>query len=362
MTLPISSVVNVGISVGAVFPSRAGFGTLNIITSDTSVIGSAERIRSYSNIEGVAADWPANSEVLKAATSYFSQNPRPTSLKVSVRFTNNVSAELRGASLPDSDADFLNTLVLITDGSFNISIDGVNNDITGINFTGDASYDDAAATIQTAIQAVATGGYVGATCTHDGNRFFITSGTSGATSTISYLSTVSPSTGTDLSSLLKLDQSLATKSDGIAAETITASLNAIQNINDDWYGFMFTKEVRDLVQINGENAVDAAATWAEARIKVFFNTTNSLDTLDSVSTSDIGYLLTTRNLRRTMTTFSKQIDEYPSASIAGRAFTVNFNQPNSTITLKFKQMPGITVQELTVNEKAALDRSGSRQG
>ena len=39
----------------------------------------------------------------------------------------------------------------------------------------------------------------------------------------------------------------------------------------------------------------------------------------------------------------------------GRAFTVNFNQPNSTITLKFKQAPGITVENLTQSHKVVLD-------
>ena len=55
MTIPVSSVVNVGISIGAPFPARSGFGTLNIVTSETNVIGLAERIRSYQNLDAVAA-------------------------------------------------------------------------------------------------------------------------------------------------------------------------------------------------------------------------------------------------------------------------------------------------------------------
>lgn len=78
MTIPVSSVVNVSIAIGAPFPARAGFGTLNIVTAETGVIGIAERIRSYQNLDGVTADWPANSEVVAAATAYFSQQPKPT--------------------------------------------------------------------------------------------------------------------------------------------------------------------------------------------------------------------------------------------------------------------------------------------
>ncbi|WP_201510471.1 DUF3383 family protein, partial [Escherichia coli] len=42
-------------------------------------------------------------------------------------------------------------------------------------------------------------------------------------------------------------------------------------------------------------------------------------------------------------------------SAFGRAFTVNFNGSNTTITLKFKQEPGITYETLTTNQAAALD-------
>lgn len=351
MTIPVSSVVNVSIAIGATFPARAGFGTLNIVTEETGVIGIAERIRSYSNLDGVAADWGANTEVLKAATAYFSQQPKPTSLKVSTRYSTDQSAELRGGSVTDATA-----LLLVADGSFTISIDGVSEDITGLDFTDtETDLDDIAASIEAALQAVVTGGFTAATCTHDGSRFFITSGTTGSSSTISFLTPVSPATGTDISSLLQMQQGEGTKTDGIVGETITASLNAIQNIDPDWYGLLFTKEVRDGVVINTENAVTAAAAWCEARVKVFGNTSNDLDVLDAVTTNDIASVLKTANYRRTMTTFSSFVDQYPSASILGRAFTVNFSQANSTITLKFKQMPGITVETLTQNQKAVLD-------
>lgn len=351
MTIPVSSVVNVSIAIGAPFPARAGFGTLNIVTAETGVIGIAERIRSYQNLDGVAADWPADSEVVAAATAYFSQQPKPTSLKVSTRYPTAQSAQLRGGAVTE-----VTPFLSISDGSFTINIDGDSQDITGLDFSdGETTLDDIAASIQTTLQAVASGGFTSATCTHDGTRFFIESGITGTSSTVSFLTPVSPATGTDISSLLQMRQGEGTKTDGIAAETITASLNAIQNIDTDWYGLVFTKEVRDGVDINGEDAVEAAADWCEARIKVFGNTTNDLDVLDSVTTNDIASVLTAKNLRRTMTTYSSYPDQYPSASILGRAFTVNFNQVNSTITLKFKQMPGITVEQLTQSQKAVLD-------
>lgn len=351
MTIPVSTVVNVSIAIGASFPARAGFGTLNIVTEETGVIGIAERIRSYSNIDGVTADWGSNTEVAKAATAYFSQQPKPTSLKVSTRYGTAQSAELRGGSVVDPTS-----LLTVSDGSFNISIDNDPQDITGLDFTDtETTFDDIAASIQTALQTIGTGGFTAATCVHDGSRFFIRSGTTGISSTVSFLSTVDPSVGSDISSMLQMKQGEGTKGNGIPAETISDSLSAIQNIDPDWYGLVFTKEVRDGVQINGEDAVVAASAWCEARVKVFGNTSNDLDVLDSVTVNDVASLLQNANYRRTMTTFSSYPDEYPSASILGRAFTVNFNQANSTITLKFKQMPGITVEALTQSQKSVLD-------
>lgn len=354
MAIPVSTIVNVSIAIGATFPARAGFGTLNIITSETGVISLAERIRTYNNLDGVAADWPADSEVLAAATAYFSQQPKPTVLKVSTRYPSAQSAQLRGGSVLDTSVN-LSLFTAIDDGSLTLSIDGDSNDIVGLDFSADTSLDEVAATLETAIQAVGTGGFTDALVSHDGTRFFIESGTTGTSSTISFATPVSPATGTDVSTLFKFDQGQATKTAGIAAETITASLNAIQNIDTDWYGFMFTKEVRDAVQINGEDAVLAAAAWAEARVKVFGNVTNNLDALDAVTTNDILSLLQDNEYRRTISTFSSYPDQYPNASVFGRAFTVNFNQANSTITLKFKQLPGITVEELTQNQKSVLD-------
>lgn len=349
MTIPVSSIVSVSIAIGATFPSRKGFGILTCVTAETGVIGFAERIRSYSDAEGVAADW-AGTEVEKVANAYFSQQPKPTEFKVAVRAESAVSAELRGGSVTD-----LTLFTGINDGSLNISIDGGNEDITALDFSSDTSLDDVASTIQTALQAVATGGYTAATCTHDGSRFYITSGTTGVTSTISFASEVSPVTGTDVSSLLQMQQGQGTKQDGIDPENITASLTAIEQKDNNWYGLIFTKEVRDNVTINSESAVLAAAAWTQARVKVFFNESNDLDVLDSLSTTDIAYLLDNGNYTRSMTTFSSLVDQYASASIAGRAFTVDFSQPDSTITLKFKQLPGIQVESLSTNQKSVLD-------
>jgi len=141
-------------------------------------------------------------------------------------------------------------------------------------------------------------------------------------------------------------------------ETPTEAMTAIEEFNSSWYGFAFTKEVRDLAVINTEDAVEELATWAEARIKVFFTTTNSVDALVSTSVTDIAYVLKQKDLSRTFVMYSSSVDEYPEVSVAGRAFSVDFTSGNPSITLKFKKLPTITVEGLSFNKKSILDEKG----
>lgn len=348
--LPMSSIVNVSISVSPTFPARTGFGTLMLITKETGVIGVAERFRSYSDIDGVTADWGATTEVVKAATAYFSQSPKPTSFMVGMRFETAQTAELIGGSVLPAE---LSTFQAITSGGFTLAIDGASNELTGINLSGAADMDGVAALIETAIQTVGTGGFTAASFTHDGSKFTLTSGTTGASSTLSW--TTSPTAGEDLSLIMKMLQGEGTKNDGIAGEKVSESLTAIQLKDDSWYGFMFTKEIRDDVVVLTEDSVDAAADWAEARVKVFFTVSNDELTLVAGNTTNIAYQLKAKSLKRTFVIFSSYPTQYPEASVAGRAFTVEFTLGSQAITLKFKQLPGITVETMNTTQKAALD-------
>lgn len=87
-TLPITNVVNVAISRETQFPTAPGFGTMMIVCPDTqagSVLGLGNRVGTYSSISAVAAEFASTTEAYKAALAYFSQNPRPTQLKIGVR-------------------------------------------------------------------------------------------------------------------------------------------------------------------------------------------------------------------------------------------------------------------------------------
>lgn len=353
MTIPVSSVVNVNIVLSPAAPSRANFSIMMGITNETTgPLNSIQRIKSYTGIEAVAEDWPANSEVLAMATTFYSQSPRPTNFKAGLRLEAATSALLLGGATIGSLAGFQ----AITDGSFNITIDGAANDILLLDFSADTTLEEVAATIETGLQAIATGGFASATCTLTSeNRFLISSGTTGLSSTISQF--LSPAvSGTSVISSLDMAQGRTQFRQGSGAESVTQSLNALQDIDPNWYSFLFSKEVRDSVQIAGEDSVLAAGAWAEARTKAFGNITNDANALISGIDTDIVSKLTALGYERSFSDFASvsNADQYSASSVFGRIATVDFGDIDSTITMKFKQLPGIVTEDLTGSQYETL--------
>lgn len=343
MSLDVSRIVSVGISVSALALERAGFGILNII-GKSDVIPLSERIRSYDNITGVAEDFDSTDEEYLAATIFFSQTPRPTELYISRRAAVAQPAELLGGSNPEQT---IATWAAITDGAFDIDIDGDSSNVVACDFSSVTDMDDVAAVID--------GSFTSGTCSwNDANTRFVIRGTAtGSTATISFAS--SPSAGTDISGLIDaLSTDGGTASDGVDAETITESLDAIETENSKWYGFGFTSEVKDSsITSAGTNkdCLDAAA-WAEARTKLFCNNSSDANTLTASNTTNISYLLSQLEYARTFTVYNA--GNYPSFSVFARGATVDFDGTDTVITYKFKQLPGLVATDLSASKANAL--------
>lgn len=346
-----SDIVQVTISTTPQTVSRAGFGTGLFLTRTTGVIPLNEGVRFYANLAAVTADWSGD-DVEDAATAYFGQNPAPTQFAVGERYLTaqagfNLGSSANVISVPA-------TWAAITDGEFNISIDGVNNDITVVDFTGDTTMDNVAATIEAKIQAIGAGGFTGALCVWTGTQFKITSGTTGASSTVSYVTSISVAVGTDISGMMDMDNGEGTLQTGIDAETdITDALNRLAAKSSDWYGLFLNITERD-----SSESEDAAA-WAETQIKQLWIVSNNPDATNSGISTDIGSVLNALNYRRTWVQWSSQPTEYPEIAAFAKAAIVQFsNGTNTTITMKFQQITGITEEVLTTAQAGILSGKG----
>ncbi len=345
--IPVSTVVAVTIGVAPTFPTRAGFGTLNIVGS-SNVIGILERSRIYNSINGVGADFGLDTEEYKAAQVYYSQVPSPRQLVITRRVGAPIGAELRGGANAEVS---LAAWRAVATGSLRVNIGGVASDVTGLVFTGANTLPAVASIVQAGIRAVAgaSAAYTGAVVSYKSGRFYLISGETGATSVIDLATPAA--TGQDISGMLNWTAATnARATGGSAEETPVAALAASQNANQDWYGVAFTKEVRDNASL-----LDAAA-WVQARTKMFAFDTEDRENLDPLNEASLAYQLDQGAYHRTLGAFNDTAGQYAAISALARLFTTNYNVANSAITLKFKQEPTITPADLYASEKAALDK------
>jgi hypothetical protein len=339
MSLSLDAVVSVSISVSPKAPTARGFGVAAIFGT-SAVLPLHDRIREYADIDEVDVDFATTDEEYKAAQTWFSQEPAPETVKIARIFTSAQAARLRGGTASTTLTDY----TAITDGGFDININGVNRTIADLNFSGAANIAAVAALVQTALNTA----LAGTTCVYTDGAFLITSPTTGVASTIGYA--VTPTTGgpsVDITGLLELkaaDGALAVQ--GIAAESITDGLNATKLVDPDFYGLTLTAFATE------QNIKDAAA-WTQTQVCLFAYTTSDANAKSAVATSDLGYFFKNLGYSRTMGQYSTT-NPYAAVSLLARELIVDFDQPNSTITLKFKQEPGVAAEALTTTEASAL--------
>lgn len=313
----------------------------------------AARVAYYADYDGVAADTRVSAAGLAAARDFFAQPKRPALLAIAQAFATAQTGYLRTGT-PGSVAAFN----AVTSGSFALSIDGVSANIQSLNFSTDTTYALIATRLQTAIRAVATGGFTNATVTYAAGSFKIASGTSGNASSVSVLAPVSPAAGTDISgpNLLNgrtgtgvvqpgyLPTDLAGELDNIAAAA-RASGRFI-------YGWALDASYRDTA------AQQVAAAWAQAQRAVMPLVSNSVLAWDPASTSDLGPVNKAAGRFRVWPIYHDNPAYYPDMSLLAVMLSVNYALKNSTLTAKFKDLIGIPVVGLTVSQWTTLESKG----
>lgn len=133
-------------------------------------------------------------------------------------------------------------------------------------------------------------------------------------------------------------------------ETLLDGVNACLGFTS-WYGLGVTYDADrkddDLLPV-------CAAIESSSLSRILAVTTKNTDALLTTVNTDIASKLKAAKYSRTFVQYSST-SNYGAISAFGRAFTVDFNGFGTTITLKFKQEPGITYESLTPAQAAALD-------
>jgi len=338
--LSVSDVVNVDIVMSPLATPYRNFGA-GLIVGASNVIDTYERIRAYTTISGVAADFGTTAPEYYAAARFFAQSPQPDLLYIGKWASSATAATLHGGVLSGAQQAMSNW-TSITTGSMKITVNGVLKTLTGLDFSAQTNLNGVATVITTALS--------GATVVWNAvyGRFEVTSPTTGGSSTLTYATTAG--SGADISAQLKLDSAAASAPvAGIVAETLVTALQAFANKSGDWYAAIVA------ASLPGNSDVLAAADYIEASAKsrMLGLTIQASTAIDATNTSDLAYLLSVGHYRKTFWQYSST-DAYAVASFFGRAATVNFEGSNTTLTMKFKVEPGIVAETLTESQALAL--------
>lgn len=335
--LSVDRIVKVTVNLQPLAAARRNFGVL-CIAGPSDVIDPLERIRTYTGITGVAEDFGVNAPEYKAAELFFSQSPRPYILAIGRFVTANTPAYLKGGIVADADLD-ASAWNTIADGSFGIVINTVGITVSGLDFTGQTNMNGVASVISATLAAD------GAKCSWTGDSFVISTTAIGAEQEIGYA--VSAGSGTDLASRMALTSALALPL--IVGQDAETPLQCVTELADsgEWYGLTFAHELTD-----DEHVAVSGFIEASAKSRIYLATITNSRVLSATVTDDLASRFKALSRLRCFTQYSK--NSYAACSAVGRAFTVNFNANRSTITLKFKQEPGIVAEGLKESQATAL--------
>lgn len=181
--LSINRLVNVSVNLSPKSAQMQNISTLLILGS-SSVIDTTERYRSYTGIDAVAADFGTLAAEYLAAVLWFEQSPQPTSLQIGKWAANATAGLLRAATLSAAQ-QAIASWNAVTSGSFFVVMDGIPKSVTGLSFAAATNLNGVASTTQTALALLSTGSTVVWNSVY--SRFEIQSGTTGASSSVSFV-------------------------------------------------------------------------------------------------------------------------------------------------------------------------------
>ncbi|GBU18026.1 MULTISPECIES: DUF3383 domain-containing protein [Methylobacterium] len=343
--LNVSDFVRVDVSINPTAAPTRNFGA-SLVVGPSNVIDVGERLRPFTGLDQVAQTFGTSAPEYQSANLYFAQEPQPALLYIGRWAQTAAPGVLHGASLSTSQ-QLLSNFTGVTAGALRLTIDGTQRDITGINLSTALNLNAVANLVQTAIAAVASG----VTVTWDAvlKRFNVQSGMTGAGSSVSYAGT--PPSGTNLGPIMHLTSvDASTPVVGVAAESLVSCIATFADISNDWYSIQVATGTPP-----ADADVIAAAVLVEGLNKshTFGITTTNANVLDITNTTELASQLKALGLSKTFVQFSRN-SPYAATSLFGRAATVDFQGSNTTITLAYKQEPGVVAESLSESQFQAL--------
>lgn len=261
--MPSQTVVTVNVVRSTAIPTRAGFGTI-LAAVYHSQPGSL--VREFGSIAEIASTFSADPNypaINRLASVVFSQNPRPTKLKIGKRTTGALTQEVQIKPIAVQGEGFVwsfladDRAITFTEPPGVVTIADI---VAGLVASPDW-------TSPTALDLTPTD--VAST----------TINVAAATTNVVH------SFGVDLG---LFDFEETTLDPGLATD-----LTAFQGLDEDWYGL--------ILDSNSPNEIVAASTWVEARVKLLGADAYLSNVPDPVSSTDVASVLQTAQREKTYT-------------------------------------------------------------
>lgn len=310
----------------------------------------AGRLAFYSTFDAVDDDPRVTVEGKKAARDFFAQPRRARRMAIGQVF----STAQKGYLLTGAIGT-LGAFQAVTTGSFAVSIDGINRNISGLNFSTDTTLAQIATRIQTAL---VTAGATGATVVISGTQIKITSGTSGNGSTVSVLAPVSPAAGVDISGpgFLNGRAGVAVVQPGYTPGDLVSEAALIKEAGRCNGSFLFGWALDEAYRDTPDQV--AFGQWVQANQLASPLVSNSPLAWDPNSTTDLGPEIKQLGLYAAWPYYHDNAEFYPDMALLALMLSVNYAQRKSTITAKFKDLFGIPTVGLTETQWQVLKSKG----
>ena len=96
------------------------------------------------------------------------------------------------------------------------------------------------------------------------------------------------------------------------------------------------------------------ADWVEGQTAWFSACTNDVQTLSASDDASFAAYVHDKGYRRTSVIYHDNLSEYPEVSYAACALSVDYSGADTALTMKFKELPGMTPSNLTETQLSAL--------
>jgi len=346
MSIRFSKYINITSVVGAAAQVPQRQWCARVITTNALVGPNA--VLQFNNSADVGNFFGTTSEEYQRAVNYFDYESPLGVAPLAIQFARFVAANQPATIIGEAQVATLAALTAITAGLLSLKFGATTVNLTGLNFSGDATLAAVATTLQTALVAAAAqapnGELTASTVTWNATAQafdFSANPTVTASETFSVVAPAGVTPATDVAAALGWYQSQgALNNDASLLETRVAGYNRVYNLNNNFGEFCYT----DASSLTMSDAVAVAQANAALNVMAIFRVYVTPLTYSTWSAALIGIAGVGLEYENTNISGARQyIEMLPMAIHAA----INFNAVNGAVGFMYKQN---SVYNVSVND------------